>query len=87
MNNTIFKNYTIVDNVLIEPNDLINRSLSINYYTNEETPFGNFNLSVQVRFQEAAPNYFICLIPPLVFKVISNLNSASNPCSLAYCST
>ena len=47
MNNTIFKPYTVIDNFLENPYDLINRAESINYYTNEPVPFRNFNLSNQ----------------------------------------
>jgi hypothetical protein len=47
MNNTIFKPYTVIDNFLENPYDLINRAESINYFTNEPVPFRNFNLSNQ----------------------------------------
>ena len=47
MNTTIFKNYTIIDNALENPEEIINRSFSINYYSNEQIPFTNFNLSMQ----------------------------------------
>ena len=47
MNDTIFKHYTIINNAIENPDDLINKSFSINYYTNEENPFTNFNLSIE----------------------------------------
>lgn len=42
---TFFKNYFIIDNALSNPYDLVNKSFSINYYTNELIPFTDFNLS------------------------------------------
>ncbi len=47
MNTTIFKNYTIIDNVLDNPYELVNQANSINYFTNESNSFKNFNLSIQ----------------------------------------
>lgn len=47
MNHTIFKDYTVIDNALENPFDLVNQANSINYFTNENNSFENFNLSVQ----------------------------------------
>ena len=46
MNNSIFKNYLVLDNALDNPYDLLNQANSINYFTNESKSFTNFNLSV-----------------------------------------
>lgn len=46
MNTTIFKDYVVIDNALENPEELIDQSLSINYFSNEETPFLDFNLSM-----------------------------------------
>ncbi len=47
MNTSIFKDYTVIDNALENPYDLVNQANSINYYTNETNSFEDFNLSVQ----------------------------------------
>ena len=44
---TIFKNYAVIDNAIDRPDDIVNRALSINYFSNEAKPFTNFNLSMQ----------------------------------------